>query len=33
MGENGKKAVDNYYSWDVVIEQWDKFFTELKDAI
>jgi glycosyltransferase involved in cell wall biosynthesis len=33
MGENGKKAVDQYYSWDVVIEQWDKFFTELKDAI
>jgi glycosyltransferase involved in cell wall biosynthesis len=33
MGKNGRKAVDTYYSWDVVIEQWDKFFTELKDAI
>jgi glycosyltransferase involved in cell wall biosynthesis len=33
MGLNGKKAVDKYYSWDVVIEQWDKFFMELKDAI
>ena len=33
MGKNGRKAVETYYSWDVVIEQWDKFFTELKDAI
>ena len=33
MGINGKKAVDKYYSWDVVIEQWDKFFTGLKDGI
>jgi len=33
MGKNGRNAVKRDYSWDIVIEQWDKFFTELKDAI
>ena len=29
-GKNGRKAILKYYSWDVVMEQWNKLLERLK---